>query len=106
MNNLPRRFLAAIAVSDADRNIFIAVTATRAVCTAFQQKIFFRECDDKESDLLSRYAHVRSRIVDTSEMSVQFSAEMLRTRLLGKRERELRRWYLSPSALVSRLMRD
>ncbi len=43
---------------------------------------------DKESDLLEPLRSRADLIVDTSEMSVHELAEMLRTRLLGKRERE------------------
>ena len=44
---------------------------------------------DEESDLLEPLRSRADLIVDTSEMSVHELAEMLRTRLLGKREREL-----------------
>ncbi|VFS09366.1 glmZ(sRNA)-inactivating NTPase [Enterobacter cancerogenus] len=44
---------------------------------------------DQESDLLEPLRSRADLIVDTSEMSVHELAEMLRTRLLGKREREL-----------------
>ena len=59
-------------------------------------KDILRECAeeinlnvDKESDLLEPLRSRADLIVDTSEMSVHELAEMLRTRLLGKREREL-----------------
>lgn len=44
---------------------------------------------DKESDLLELLRLRADLIVDTLEMFVYELAEMLRTRLLGKREREL-----------------
>ncbi len=62
---------------------------TRRLHPLSSKNLSLESAIDKESDLLEPLRSRADLIVDTSEMSVHELAEMLRTRLLGKREREL-----------------
>ena len=75
---------------DADRNTLIRrYSDTRRLHPLSSKNLSLESAIDKESDLLEPLRSRADLIVDTSEMSVHELAEMLRTRLLGKREREL-----------------
>ena len=108
VDNLPVVLLPDLARTLADREISAAVSidvrnmpespeifeqAMSNLPDAFSPQLLFLDAD--RNTLIRRYSDTRrlhSRadlIVDTSEMSVHELAEMLRTRLLGKREREL-----------------
>ena len=115
VDNLPVVLLPDLARSLADRNISAAVSidvrnmpespeifeqAMQNLPECFSPQLLFLDADrntlirrysdtDEESDLLEPLRSRADLIVDTSEMSVHELAEMLRTRLLGKREREL-----------------
>ncbi|MEL2226297.1 RNase adapter RapZ [Escherichia coli] len=112
VDNLPVVLLPDLARTLADREISAAVSidvrnmpespeifeqAMSNLPDAFSPQLLFLDAD--RNTLIRRYSDTRrlhplssknlSLIVDTSEMSVHELAEMLRTRLLGKREREL-----------------
>ena len=104
VDNLPVVLLPELARSLADRNISAAVSidvrnmpespeifeqAMKNLPAEFSPQLLFLDAIDEESDLLEPLRSRADLIVDTSEMSVHELAEMLRTRLLGKREREL-----------------
>ncbi len=75
---------------DADRNTLIRrYSDTRRLHPLSSKNLSLESAIDEESDLLEPLRSRADLIVDTSEMSVHELAEMLRTRLLGKREREL-----------------
>ncbi|STU96587.1 P-loop-containing kinase [Klebsiella pneumoniae] len=75
---------------DADRNTLIRrYSDTRRLHPLSSKNLSLESAIDEESDLLEPLLSRADLIVDTSEMSVHELAEMLRTRLLGKREREL-----------------
>ena len=101
VDNLPVVLLPDLARTLADREISAAVSidvrnmpespeifeqAMSNLPDAFSPQLLFLDAD--RNTLIRRYSDTR-RLVDTSEMSVHELAEMLRTRLLGKREREL-----------------
>ena len=80
----------ALCLLDADRNTLIRrYSDTRRLHPLSSKNLSLESAIDKESDLLEPLRSRADLIVDTSEMSVHELAEMLRTRLLGKREREL-----------------
>ncbi len=88
MSNLPDAFSPQLLFTDADRNTLIR----RYSDTRRLHPLSSKTCRWKvlsKSDLLEPLRSRADLIVDTSEMSVHELAEMLRTRLLGKREREL-----------------
>ena len=90
MNNLPEGFSPQLLFLDADRNTLIRrYSDTRRLHPLSSKNLSLESAIDKESDLLEPLRSRADLIVDTSEMSVHELAEMLRTRLLGKREREL-----------------
>ncbi|EHM3887270.1 RNase adapter RapZ, partial [Salmonella enterica] len=90
MNNLPGAFSPQLLFLDADRNTLIRrYSDTRRLHPLSSKNLSLESAIDKESDLLEPLRSRADLIVDTSEMSVHELAEMLRTRLLGKREREL-----------------
>ncbi|HCU3224372.1 TPA: RNase adaptor protein RapZ [Escherichia coli] len=88
VDNLPVVLLPDLARTLADREISAAVSIdVRNMPESPEMSL--ESAIDKESDLLEPLRSRADLIVDTSEMSVHELAEMLRTRLLGKREREL-----------------
>ena len=90
MSNLPDAFSPQLLFLDADRNTLIRrYSDTRRLHPLSSKNLSLESAIDKESDLLEPLRSRADLIVDTSEMSVHELAEMLRTRLLGKREREL-----------------
>ena len=90
MSNLPDAFSPQLLFLDADRNTLIRrYSDTRRLHPRSSKNLSLESAIDKESDLLEPLRSRADLIVDTSEMSVHELAEMLRTRLLGKREREL-----------------
>lgn len=90
MNSLPECFSPQLLFPDADRNTLIRrYSDTRRLHPLSSKNLSLESAIDKESDLLEPLRSRADLIVDTSEMSVHELAEMLRTRLLGKREREL-----------------
>lgn len=75
---------------DVDRNILIRrYSDTRRLYSFFSKNLSLESVIDKESDLLEFLRSRADLIVDISEMFVYELVEMLRIRLLGKREREL-----------------
>ncbi|MEX1707695.1 RNase adapter RapZ, partial [Escherichia coli] len=90
MKNLPECFSPQLLFLDADRNTLIRrYSDTRRLHPLSSKNLSLESAIDEESDLLEPLRSRADLIVDTSEMSVHELAEMLRTRLLGKREREL-----------------
>jgi|GEM_PF-1826 len=90
MSNLPEAFSPQLLFLDADRNTLIRrYSDTRRLHPLSSKNLSLESAIDQESDLLEPLRSRADLIVDTSEMSVHELAEMLRTRLLGKREREL-----------------
>ena len=90
MQNLPESFSPQLLFLDADRNTLIRrYSDTRRLHPLSSKNLSLESAIDEESDLLEPLRSRADLIVDTSEMSVHELAEMLRTRLLGKREREL-----------------
>lgn len=90
MKNLPAEFSPQLLFLDADRNTLIRrYSDTRRLHPLSSKNLSLESAIDEESDLLEPLRSRADLIVDTSEMSVHELAEMLRTRLLGKREREL-----------------
>lgn len=90
MSNLPDTFSPQLLFLDADRNTLIRrYSDTRRLHPLSSKNLSPESAIDEESDLLEPLRSRADLIVDTSEMSVHELAEMLRTRLLGKREREL-----------------
>ena len=90
MSNLPDSFSPQLLFLDADRNTLIRrYSDTRRLHPLSSKNLSLESAIDEESDLLEPLKSRADLIIDTSEMSVHELAEMLRTRLLGKREREL-----------------
>lgn len=89
MNSLPECFSPQLLFTDADRNTLIRRYSDTRRLHPLSSKIFRWKAPSIKSDLLEPLRSRADLIVDTSEMSVHELAEMLRTRLLGKREREL-----------------
>ncbi|VEC83390.1 glmZ(sRNA)-inactivating NTPase [Raoultella ornithinolytica] len=90
MKNLPEAFSPQLLFLDADRNTLIRrYSDTRRLHPLSSKNLSLESAIDEESALLEPLRSRADLIVDTSEMSVHELAEMLRTRLLGKREREL-----------------
>lgn len=75
---------------DAERHILIRrYSDTRRLHPLTARISSLENAIDEENKLLEPLRSVADLVVDTSEMSVHELAEMLRERLLGKREREL-----------------
>ncbi|MCF6551204.1 RNase adapter RapZ, partial [Escherichia coli] len=90
MEQLPPSFSPQLLFLDADRNTLIRrYSDTRRLHPLSSKNLSLESAIDEESDLLEPLRSRADLIIDTSEMSVHELAEMLRTRLLGKREREL-----------------
>ncbi|WP_087486889.1 RNase adapter RapZ [Tatumella citrea] len=89
-NRLSAQFSPQLLFLDADRNTLIRrYSDTRRLHPLSSKNLSLESAIDEESDLLEPLRSRADLIIDTSEMSVHELAEMLRTRLLGKREREL-----------------
>lgn len=87
---LSEKFSPQLLFLDADRNTLIRrYSDTRRLHPLSARNLSLESAIDEESDLLEPLRSRADLIIDTSEMSVHELAEMLRARLLGKREREL-----------------
>lgn len=90
LESLPAEYSPQLLFLDADRNTLIRrYSDTRRLHPLSTKNLSLEMAIDTESDLLEPLRSRADLIIDTSEMSVHELAEMLRTRLLGKREREL-----------------
>ena len=90
LNDLPEGFVPQLLFLDADRNTLIRrYTDTRRLHPLSSQSLSLESAIDTENELLEPLRSRADLVIDTSEMSVHELAEMLRSRLLGKREREL-----------------
>ncbi|MDT9587250.1 MAG: RNase adapter RapZ [Candidatus Arsenophonus melophagi] len=90
LKNLPDNFLPQLLFLDADRNVLIRrYSDTRRLHPLSSKKLSLEHAINKENDLLEPLRLRADLIIDTSAMSVHELGEMLRARLLGKREREL-----------------
>lgn len=90
INNLPRVFAPQLLFLNADRNTIIRrYSDTRRLHPLSANNLSLDSAIDKEDSLLESLRARADLVIDTSEMSVHELADMLRARLLGKREREL-----------------
>ncbi|MFP3028919.1 MAG: RNase adapter RapZ [Arsenophonus sp.] len=90
LEKLPDNFLPQLLFLDADRNTLIRrYSDTRRLHPLYSKNLSLENAIDEENDLLEPLRLRADLIIDTSEMSVHELTEMLRARLLGKREREL-----------------
>ncbi|MFP3019317.1 MAG: RNase adapter RapZ [Arsenophonus sp.] len=90
LKNLPTIFSPQLLFLDANRNILIRrYSDTRRLHPLSSKNLSLESAINKENDLLEPLRSRADLVIDTSEMSVHELAEMLRARLLGKREREL-----------------
>ncbi|MGP1924770.1 MAG: RNase adapter RapZ [Arsenophonus sp. NEOnobi-MAG3] len=90
LKNLPASFLPQLLFLDTDRNTLIRrYSDTRRLHPLSSKNLSLENAIDEENDLLEPLRLRADLLIDTSEMSVHELAEMLRARLLGKREREL-----------------
>ncbi len=90
ITRLSNHFTPQLLFLDADRNTLIRrYSETRRLHPLSNKKFSLENAIDEEGNLLEPLRARADLLIDTSEMSVHELAEMLRTRLLGKREREL-----------------
>lgn len=90
LKNLPTNFLPQLLFLDASCNTLIRrYSDTRRLHPLSSKNLSLENAIDEENDLLEPLRSRADLVIDTSEMSVHKLAEMLRARLLGKREREL-----------------
>ena len=90
LNDLPEGFVPQLLFLDADSNTLIRrYSDTRRLHPLSSQSLSLESAIDTENELLEPLRSRADLVIDTSEMSVHELAEMLRSRLLGKREREL-----------------
>lgn len=90
IDNLPQVFSPQLLFLDADRNTLIRrYSDTRRLHPLSARNLSLESAIDEENSLLEPLRSRADLMINTSEMSVHELAEMLRTRLLGKREREL-----------------
>ncbi|UDG81012.1 RNase adapter protein RapZ [Candidatus Hartigia pinicola] len=90
LDRLPSLFSPQLLFLDADRNTLIRrYSDTRRLHPLSSKNLSLENAIDEESKILELLRSRADLVIDTSEMSVHELAEMLRTRLLGKREREL-----------------
>lgn len=90
VHSLPSSFSLQLLFLDADRNTLIRrYSDTRRLHPLSSKNLPLENAVDRENDMLEPLRSRADLIIDTSEMSVHELAEMLRSRLLGKREREL-----------------
>lgn len=90
INKLPQAFALQLLFLDADRNTLIRrYSDTRRLHPLSANNLSLKNAIDEEDSLLEPLRSRADLVIDTSEMSVHELGEMLRTRLLGKRAREL-----------------
>ncbi|SES90914.1 RNase adapter RapZ [Thorsellia anophelis] len=90
MKQLPEKCIPQLLFLDADRNTLIRrYSDTRRLHPLSVHNLSLESAIEKEGELLEPLRSQADLLIDTSEMSVHELAEMLRARLLGKREREL-----------------
>lgn len=90
LTSLPDAFSPQLLFLDADRNTLVRrYSDTRRLHPLSVNNLSLENAIDQEKELLEPLRLRADLIIDTSEMSVHELAEMLRTRLQGKREREL-----------------
>lgn len=90
MQKLPEKCVPQLLFLDADKNTLIRrYSDTRRLHPLSVHNLSLESAIEKEGDLLEPLRSRADLLIDTSEMSVHELAEMLRARLLGKREREL-----------------
>ncbi|MGL5006235.1 MAG: RNase adapter RapZ [Plesiomonas sp.] len=90
LGDLPEGFIPQLLFLDADRNALIRrYSDTRRLHPLSSQSLSLESAIDTENELLEPLRSRADLVIDTTEMSVHELAEMLRSRLLGKREREL-----------------
>lgn len=90
MAQLPAAFVPQLLFLDADSNTLIRrYSDTRRLHPLSNQNLSLEKAIETENNLLEPLRSRADLIIDTSEMSVHELAEMLRARLLGKRDREL-----------------
>ncbi|WP_395479703.1 RNase adapter RapZ [Candidatus Curculioniphilus buchneri] len=90
VHNLPRIFSLQLLFLDADRDTLIhRYSDTRRLHPLSIRSLSLETAIDEEKILLEPLRSYADLVIDTSEMSVHELAEILRTRLLGKREKEL-----------------
>ncbi|UVK78079.1 MAG: RNase adaptor protein [Sodalis sp. Fse] len=90
IDNLPHIFFSQWLFLDAERNTLIRrYSDTRRLHPLSNHNLSLEKAIDKENVLLEPLRSRADLVIDTSKMSVHELTEMLRTRLLGKREREL-----------------
>ncbi|MGL4601443.1 MAG: RNase adapter RapZ [Plesiomonas sp.] len=90
LSDLPEGFIPQLLFLDADRNALIRrYSDTRRLHPLSSQSLSLESAIDTENELLEPLRSRADLVIDTTEMSVHELAEMLRSRLLGKREREL-----------------
>jgi len=90
LTKLPTSFSPQLLFLETDRNTLIRrYSDTRRLHPLSAHNLSLEGAIDKESDLLEPLRSHADLIIDTTEMSVHELAEMLRERLLGKKNREL-----------------
>ncbi|MFP3036612.1 MAG: RNase adapter RapZ [Arsenophonus sp.] len=90
LRNLPSDFSPQLLFIDANRNTLIRrYSDTRRLHPLSNKNLSLESAINEEKSLLEPLRSRADLVIDTSEMSVHELAEILRTRLLGKREREL-----------------
>lgn len=90
VNNLPQIFAPQLLFLDTERNTLIRrYSDTRRLHPLSNRNLSLESAIDVENRLLEPLRLRSDLVIDTSEMSIHELAGTLRTRLLGKREREL-----------------
>lgn len=90
LDSLPNHLSPQLLFLDTDRNTLIRrYSDTRRLHPLSTQNLSLESAVDAENTLLESLRSRADLVIDTTEMSVHELAEMLRSRLLGKREREL-----------------
>ncbi|MFP3014657.1 MAG: RNase adapter RapZ [Arsenophonus sp.] len=90
VRNLPTSFSPQLLFLHASRNVLIRrYSDTRRLHPLSTRNLSLESAIDEENNLLEPLLSRADLFIDTSEMSVHELAEILRSRLLGKREREL-----------------
>ncbi|MGL9769625.1 MAG: RNase adapter RapZ [Sodalis sp. (in: enterobacteria)] len=90
MDSLPQAFVPQLVFLETDRNTLIRrYSDTRRLHPLSAPNLSLESAIDKENSLLEPLRSRADLVIDTSEMSVHELAEMLRTRLLGRCDREL-----------------
>lgn len=90
LKSLPKKCIPQLLFLDADKNTLIRrYSDTRRLHPLSIQNLSLESAIEKEGELLEPLRSKADLMIETSEMSVHELAEILRARLLGKREREL-----------------